>query len=563
MILLMVAAIGAVLYFTKPWGKISLLPKEPKLDVSKSYSDALNPLKATTLYVLDKQKVLTTVEIAKGSVFRITPVQVTPFDGQVGIEIKTKDEIAFFTPATLTFDLSKSSIKNKKVGKVHVYNLSGDKKIPVLVSRQLQNESLITARIISSGTYILDLTGSQENQFARNALSDVGVNSLTIIEAATTLINNNQKLNEKEKKKVADVAEKIINQKSPPMIELVSAIILTEKLKKLNAAIVKPALAQGDSLSKIRELCNNKTSAKFEDYIGGADVAAFFGDGALSATCERAAKEVATNQAETLIADPNAAFENVLTLLNKIKVFLPDERNLIEKLEKKLKEIAKRDLEKVLNDANATAEERDKALKNAEIADHPEKSLEEKVAQKTLVIIKTSEDINNEPLPTPMKVPDGCPVGPEPKGLPFSYQFRYEGTDYGVREYAKICYHTYTGYATSRYISIGFESGNSYECREFNSTADADVFWDTISDNWDRWADQADKCLGINAEEFLRDYYPDYSEFYDDIIEIEPVVPEPSLEPIVSEPPEPSLAPIINETLPPEPYYPPPEEEAE
>lgn len=556
LVVLIVAAVGAVLYFTKPWENFSFLQKEPKEDVSKSYSDALNPLKPTTLYVLDKQKVLSTVEIAKGSVFRMTPVQVTPFDGTVGIKINSKEEVTFLTPATLAFDLSKSPVKNKKVGKAHVYRLDGDKKIPVLVSRQLENENFITARIITSGTYILDLTGSQENQFARNALADPASNNLTIIEAATTLVNNNQKLNANEKKKANAVTEKIINQKNPPMIELVSAIILTEKLKKANAGLVKSILAQGDNLRKIRELCYDKTSAKFEDYIGGADVAWFFGDFTLESACNQAAKEVANSQADALVTNPDAKFEDVMTLYNKVKVFLPDERALIEKLEKKLKEIAKHDLERILADPNATPEERDKALKNAEIADHPERSLEEKVAQKTLFITKVTEDVNDDPMPTPLEVPDDCPVGPEPKGFPFSFQIRVEGE----REYEKICYHTYTGYATSRYIAIGFESGNPYECREFNSFAEADVFWDTIDGNWTRWADQADKCLGINVDEFLRDYYPDYSEFYDDIIDLPTFVPEPSLAPIDEEAPTPSLEPLVTPTLSPEPYYPPPYE---
>lgn len=616
-IVAIIILVGGGLYFTKAWEKIPFLKKtlqsvsgEAVIDLPRTKVVVLEPKKDNVVFLTDAQNVLITLKVPKGSVIKNIPLKLSPLENGVGVQIgQAESQSLFPIPVSLTFDLSKSSLTNSNNGKAHIYVKDGSKKTSILVARGVETDKFVVARILKSGTYVLDLSGREQVGVAEATLADSESSNISKIEAATALINQGGRLTSEQKAAAETSVSNILKKTGAPITEFAAALYLKERLNSQTVSFVKVAYAQNpETLATIERLCSEKKSDRFEDFLELLNVLELIGASQeTKAICENAAIVVANRVADKVIANRSVSFGEVFDLLVRVKNLLPDEAALIDKLNKKVIEVLERDLKAVNNRDSSTINEIEEVIANADLVEGENESLVKQLKDKlkkkaeeevkkilakdcvtqveldyakilvekyNLTFLKSDVDLKKvnencgqagiviverggQPV-SQHPLSDGqCDFGPEPP-LPFSVHFEtHEGY-----EYARFCYHTYTGYAQDRYIDFGFESGNPYQCEDFSSFAAEAARYDEMVATWDVWSNKIDDCEGRRRYtdafddlvetgdwnaflEYLRSQGVDTSDFEGPYAppEIEPLDPEleePPLEDI-NEPPEPPL----------------------
>lgn len=372
----LVVLIGAVAIF-KPWqylgGNLPFTSKpiavtKPVMDMGRARQMSIDPQKDSVMQIVTKEKVVITLEVPKGAVKDKTLIKLIPFYHDKKVEAPTAGvvvgpaSINFTTPVTLSFNFSDSDFKNtapksvldKKIrttGLAHVMQIDKDATTltPTLISRALETEKYLPARILNGGAYVYSLDGKDQVEIAKKALNTENMHTLTVMESATTLLFNDQKLSDVEMKKAKAAVGKILSQKEPPVAEFYAALVLQKKIKTPSFSFIPKAYAYSTDQGFFQIVCK-QDGGTIEDYVGFAKAAELYGHDAEAKSCmDKAKNKVAEQVKEVLAGSPD--LKTVKIALADVELLgLDEDTNLDEKLIEKLKEVATEDAKKVADD---------------------------------------------------------------------------------------------------------------------------------------------------------------------------------------------------------------------
>ncbi len=342
-------------------------------DNLRSRSVVVSPAKDAFIQVFTDNKAVISLEIPKGSVEKQQNISITPYkDANNNLQVKiAPSTVAFRMPVSLVFDLSRTGITTdapkvvggavRSTGKTQVVQLIGSKKNPTLIARGSETNKILTARILSGGTYKFVFDDSQIAN-ARSVFQEKDLNSLNVLEAGSVLVFNNQNLSSEEKARIKAVADKILGLKNISFYEMMPAVLLQ---KKLVASRFFPQAYAADITAQYFEIrCKDRTLS-IEEYVIAAQTAQATGHDDAGEKCLDAAKAKVADQARDVLGNPGASVSEILKMMAKTQMFGLDE--LSNALEQKLNKAVKDKVQETLNDPNATLEDLVKALQDAQV----------------------------------------------------------------------------------------------------------------------------------------------------------------------------------------------------
>lgn len=409
-VLAVLLGIGIVGYFIKPWEKLGIrIPgvtptiTKPEVDVGRGRQLTVKPEKDYLIQVFDGQKVVANLNIPKGAVNKPTTVEVMPFiydkkalSPTLGVLV-SPGNISFLKPVTLSFDLSRSSFRNdapesvsasaaRVTGKSQVLFLDKDATslTPTLVLRSSETSTHLSAMILTGGAYVFSLDGADQVNWARKALSQDDTNALVVLESASVLLNNNQKLSAKEQDRVEFVIDSMIAKRDDFPIEASVAYSVQKKLNESSTSLVETVYAQAAIRQYYETLCKFR-GGDIETYLAIATSAEIFGYSDIGEKCIIAAKNEVIRQGRQYLANSNNPAE-LVAFLSKVQLVGVDvESNLDENLLAKIRDISILRANELLSDPNATATQLAKALQDASNYGAPEdviNKLSDKILEK-------------------------------------------------------------------------------------------------------------------------------------------------------------------------------------
>jgi hypothetical protein len=338
--------------------------------------------KGATFHAYDSRKVLISVyvppgAITKGQVFSVTPV-ISDDTTQTGVII-VPEGYKFKKPISVSFDFSKSDLKNNapetlrdfavhETGTSHVYSFNKLTKdlTPVLISRGTEAASYISARTLFTGSYYVRLNDKDQIALARKTVDDKNAYFYSVIEAATTLVYNNQKLNTEEVTSVHNAIGRITKKSNPPLFELYAALLLQKKLDATVSFVTRAYAYDSELRGQLKKACGEKDHS-LETYIIAALLADMNGINDISGECKSTLNSVVPQKVAALINDPNATFEEVVTMLTQVKSIEGINSPLVAQLEQKLQKVVERDVHTATG-GNSNSSMRDAVLGEMDFA---------------------------------------------------------------------------------------------------------------------------------------------------------------------------------------------------
>lgn len=373
----LVLLIGAFAIF-KPWQYLGgnhannqIAVTKPMMDMGRARQMSIDPQKDSVMQIVTKEKVIITLEVPKGALNEKTIVKLIPFYHDPKVEAPTAGVVVgpasvnFTTPVTLSFNFSESEFKNSAPKtvlekKIRTTGLSQVMQIdrnattltPTLISRALETENYLPARILTGGAYVYSLDGKNQVEIAKKALNAEKMHTLTVMESATTLLFNDQKLSDVEMKKTKAAVGKILSQKEPPVAEFYAALVLQKKIKTPSFSFIPKAYAYSTDQGFFQITCK-QDGGTIEDYVGFAKAAELYGHEAEAKSCMDKAKNLVAEEAKKVLAG-NPDLKTIKVALADVQLLgLDDDTNLDEQLIEKMKEVATEDAKKVADNPNS------------------------------------------------------------------------------------------------------------------------------------------------------------------------------------------------------------------
>lgn len=412
------------IFVWKPWESFNLPLISKPIEISKpkpNYALArqmtIDPTKDTVMQIIDSEKVFITIEIPKGALKEKTVVKMIPFyydknasSPTAGVLI-SPSSVTFSRPVTLAFDFSQSKFSNtsapknlktmtlRATGKAQVMQI--DEKAttltPMLIARAVETERYLPARILHGGAYVYSLTGDHQVSIAKKAFSGKELNSLIIMEAASALVFNGQKLTDQELTQTKSALKKILSKKEPPAVELYAAVSLQEKLKKLaSRTFIKKAHA--DTSSGYFEFMCKQQDLSVTDYLTTAKTAQLLGFDEIGENCMIAARNIVAEEASKVLENPDSDLKSVLIALQRMQILgVDDDSNLDESLMNRAKVIVTKEAQAVLADTNASAVDIAKALQKVQLIGAANGSVEPALQSRLEAHINSDEAKNLPP----------------------------------------------------------------------------------------------------------------------------------------------------------------------
>jgi hypothetical protein len=423
-ILIVIGLIGAGLYMTKPWQKFTqpevkkpMALVQPRLDMARARQLTIDPSRDTVMQITSQDNVRITLNVPKGTIKEKTTIKLIPFlhdknatSPTAGVMVSPAS-INFSKPVTLSFDFSSSESKNSIPKKSEKYKVvtTGLSQVsqldkdatsltPTLIARGLESQRYLPARILTGGAYVYSVDGANQVEIAKKALDTPNMHSLTIIESATILLFNNQKLSDQQLTKAKGAVTKILSKKDPPASEMFAALLLQKKIMDQSFALVPVAYALETGEGFFQAACKSE-GLSIEAYVGYAQSAQLMGHESAGEGCMTQAKNIVTKEAKKVLSDPNADVKSVLIAIQNIQVLgLDDETNLDEQLTEKAKEVAVKDAKKVADDPNSTPLDAAKQMQKLEALGVEEGPTYDKLTKK---VREATEKFDEFPSPPP------------------------------------------------------------------------------------------------------------------------------------------------------------------
>jgi len=242
----------------------SALENSDKKDLRRAIVAVIDPAKDSSIDVVTDKKVVINLEFPKGVFKQTHKLAIVPYSSSdpanpVKLLIYPQN-LSFRKPVTVTFDLSRSPFRTdgpefigsngRVTGNSQV--LFTDKvtshPIPALISRSTETSRIVTARILGTGLYSLTTNGGQKVEYARAALSSRNSDILTILESASVLVFNNEKLSAKEKNIAFKAISSIKSKPKSSAYDMYPAFALSHEFagKKTSFRFVTQVEAAGD-----------------------------------------------------------------------------------------------------------------------------------------------------------------------------------------------------------------------------------------------------------------------------------------------------------------------------
>ena len=413
-------------FFFKPWKALPFIGTQkpltvikPDLDFARARQLTIDPSRDTVMQIVTRENVRVTLEVPKGALNEKTLVKMIPFyydkkatSPTAGV-LLSPGKLRFSRPVTLSFNLTDSSFRNhapkniksmtlRSTGTAQVLEIDAKATsyTPALIARGLETETYLPARILTGGAYVFSLDGDNQTQIATVALAVTSMPSLTVIEAATSLLFNNKSLSPDELTKAKNAVTKILSKKQPPALELYAALVLQKKIKNPRFSFIKQAYAYETGQGFYEATCRRE-GLGVEEYLGLAQAAQLMGYDSIGENCLRKAKNIIADDTKKILSNPNSDVKTIMIALQNVQLIgLDDDTNLDEQLTEKAKEVAVKDASKVAQDPNSTAVDAAKQLQRLEALGVESGPTYESL-QNTL---KTSTEKYDEPIDDPYDV---------------------------------------------------------------------------------------------------------------------------------------------------------------
>lgn len=378
---ILVVLVGALFLF-KPWqhfnkGSLPFLSKpitvtKPVMDMARARQMTIDPQKDNVMQIVTKEKVRITLVVPKDAIKEKTLVKLIPFYHDpknaaptAGVVVGPAS-INFTKPVTLSYNFTESAFRNnapknvvsqtlRKTGTSQVMQIDANASslTPTLIARELETETYLPARILTGGAYVFSLDGANQVEIARKALNTEGMHTLTVMESATVLLFNDQKLSDAELKKTKAAVAKILSKEEPPVFEYYAALVLRKKITNPSFSLVPKAFAYATDEGFFQVVCKDDRYT-VEEYVGFAKSAQLMGHDAIGQSCmDKARNKVAEQTKQILSGSPD--LKTVMIALQDVEFLgLDDSTNLDEQLEQKAKEVATENAKKVADNPNST-----------------------------------------------------------------------------------------------------------------------------------------------------------------------------------------------------------------
>lgn len=280
----------------------------PHADALYGRSAIITAEKGGVLTVYDAQKVGMTLTVPPAAVSKDTKLTAFPIKHEKGVPrgvMILTDEVKFSTPAELLFDFNFSKQKNPLNHKAAVYRYDrySTARLPALIDRPLETKLYLPVKVLSAGTYFYDLSGKDQNTYARTALKLKKPTLLTVMESATILLNNKQKLSKAQKALVQNNINKILAQKQPKPSELYAAENIKRMLKKSSTTkrlIINDVFAGDLYAGYLLARCNDK-NIDTDVLMSTWKTAQLLGYDDASANCEQRYKNIVAEYVNHLL----------------------------------------------------------------------------------------------------------------------------------------------------------------------------------------------------------------------------------------------------------------------
>lgn len=370
-----IAGIGGLLLYLHPWQnngtsqspyKKSVLVNNDKKDLSRTKVITIDPLKEQQINIYTDKKVRISLDIPKG-VFKethrviISPYITTDPANPVKILIYPQ-KLAFRKPVTVTFDLSRSTLRSSAPEYVgSTGRVTGSSQLlftdkisenptPTLISRSTETSRVVTARILGTGLYSLTTDGKSKSEYAHTALKSKNSDVLTILESASAIVFNNEQLSSNENKVVVIAVNKIKDKKGVSPYDKYAAFALDQKLssKKVGFSMVGKAYAaiNSDQFRDLLRFSCGKESESAQSLAVTANTAKLMGFGDVEKKCMDHARTLTAEKSKKLLQS-NPTKEQLLEQIRENQSFeLP--KSTSDPLQAKVDEFVKKEVEEYI-----------------------------------------------------------------------------------------------------------------------------------------------------------------------------------------------------------------------
>jgi hypothetical protein len=370
------AILLTALFVLKPWqivqkqmhamtqGTAITMPKAANA-LTKSIS--LEPDKPKTVFLKEENGAVISLFFPTGAVNHKRSVSVTTTKDETGVII-LPEGTKFLRPVSITFDLTQTPIKSdapekidtanpRTTGKTHLYSVDNKGYVaPILIATGMETSVLVSGRTLFSGAYVLRTDDTSADKYANATLDNPNAYFFSTLEAAATIMGNNQTLTEKQQANAKGAVEKVMKKQSAPLFELYAAVVVNKYLEGKHFSYIPLAYAEDSLETQLRKQCTEETHTT-ETYVNAELLATLQGFATVAQLCHQTGDKVLRAKAEALFNNPSASFEEVMVMIGQVKSIEGTHSTLLTNMENKLAQVVDQEFRNVINNRDATFED--------------------------------------------------------------------------------------------------------------------------------------------------------------------------------------------------------------